>query len=325
MLRAAVIGCGRIGGGYEGVGEEVACHAGGYAREGRIELAAAVDPDPDALACFGRRWDVAQLYDTVEEMLAVERPDIVSVCNWDAAHSATVTAAASAGVRVVLCEKPLAITAVAAAESVRICAEAGTELFVGYQRRWDPAHCTVRDCISKGGLGDVLAVNGYYVGGLSHNGCAWINLARFLVGEIEQVRLVPSSLTAEDGETVALSIDFAKGASGSLHGAKREAYSVFEIDIMGTAGRVRLSDAGERLEVWEVDDDPRYPGFRRLVPSGRAWPEPRVAQALYRAISGVADWVEGKIANASSGAEAVKDMVLVESALAAVGAETGGE
>ncbi|MDP6702284.1 MAG: Gfo/Idh/MocA family oxidoreductase, partial [Candidatus Latescibacteria bacterium] len=295
----------------------IASHAGGYVRDTRIELTAAVDPDPESLARFGRRWDVGRLYATTEEMLVEERPDIVSVCTWDEAHGPAVAAAASAGVRAILCEKPLGATAVAAAESVRICADAGTELFVGYQRRWDPAHCAVRDYVTAGMLGDVLAVNGYYVGGLRHNGCAWINLARFLVGEIEQVQALPSPLAAVDGGTIALGLGFAGGASGSLHGAKREAYSIFEIDIMGTEGRVRFSDAGEKLEVWEAEDDPRYPGFRRLTPSRRRWLEPQVGQALYRAISSVVDWTEGTVANASSGADAVRDMELFESVLAA--------
>ena len=77
-----------------------------------------------------------------------------------------------------------------------------------------------------------------------------------------------------------------------------------------------FSDAGEKLEVWQVEEDPRYPGFRRLVESRRHWPMPRVREALNMGISSVADWLEDSGENASSGAEAAKDMAIVESALA---------
>ena len=45
----------------------------------------------------------------VEEMLEKAKPDIVSVCTWHLLHPAPTIAAANAGVRAVICEKPMAI------------------------------------------------------------------------------------------------------------------------------------------------------------------------------------------------------------------------
>lgn len=315
--RAVVIGCGRIGGGYgAATGQEVASHASGYTRDSRVELVAAADLDPTARERFGKRWGSERLYADYEQMFAVEQVDIASICTWDEAHAGAVRAAANAGVRAILCEKPLAATASEAEELVRICAAAGTELFVGYQRRWEPAHRAVRDFIAAGGLGDILAVNGYYVGGLRHNGCAWINLARFLVGEIDTATAMVRCARPGEDMSIAVALQFAGGSSGSLLAADRDAYSVFEIDILGTLGRLRFSDAGETLEAWQVAADPRYPGFQRLVESQREWPQPQLREALNMSVASVVDWLEGSGQNESSGADAARDLVIVESALA---------
>jgi predicted dehydrogenase len=315
--RAAIIGCGRIGGGYGSTHDagEVASHASGYVGDPRVDLVAAVDPDRKARERFRARWGIEKLYDGCEEMFAAEQIDLVSICTWDEEHVGAVRAAVNAGVRAILCEKPLAPTLAKAKEIVDLCARNKVELFVGYQRRWEPAHCAARDFIASGQLGDVLAVHGYYVGGLRHNGCAWINLARFLVGEIARASaMVPTRVESAD-PSIPISLEFARGCSGSLLAADRDSYSVFEIDVLGTKGRLRFSDAGEELEVWQVSEDKRYPGFRRLLRSQQQWPKPQLSQALNMGIARIVDFLDGTAENASSGSEAVRDMEIVEAIL----------
>ena len=313
-VRAAVIGCGRIGGGYNGAMTQTASHASGYVRDPRVELVAACDSDEQARTRFAQQWGVARMFSDYEALFAGTALDIVSVCTWDDQHVGAVRAAVAAGIKAIVCEKPLAPTAAEASDLVQLCRESGVQLAVGYQRRWEPAHCAVRDFVAEGGLGEVLAVNGYYVGGLRHNGCAWINLARFLVSEINTAIVVSGA--NRKSEDVALALQFGNGASGSLQAANREDYSIFEIDILGTCGRARFSDAGERLEVWQVEADPRYPGFKRLTPSLRKWPEPSVGDALNKGLAGIVDLLLGSGENVSSGADAARDMEIVEAALA---------
>ena len=308
---AALIGCGRIG---AGTGGEVASHASGYQRDGRIELVAAADPDAGARQRVSNLWGVERLYDSYEKMFVCEEVDFVSICSWDPAHAGAVRAAVAAGVRAIFCEKPLAPTAAGAAELAELCDAAGVGLLVGYQRCWDPAHRAARDYIAAGKLGEIQAVNGYYVGGLRHNGCAWINLARYLVGEIGAA--APMAPVTDAEATVPVRLDFQCGATGSLLGGDRDAFSVFEIDVVGTAGRIRFSDAGETLEVWDVEDDPHYPEFRRLIACRQDWPQPQMHEALNFAISGAVDWLDGSGDNPSSGHRAAGDMTIVEAILA---------
>lgn len=73
------------------------------------------------------------------ELLADPEVDVVLICSPPAEHARQVIAAAEAGARAILCEKPLALTEADAERAVRACREAGTALLVGTNHHFDPA------------------------------------------------------------------------------------------------------------------------------------------------------------------------------------------
>jgi len=75
----------------------------------------------------------------VVDLLADPRVEVVAICSPPEEHAAQIRAAVEAGVRAILCEKPLATTAEDAEASVRACREAGVGLLVGTNHLFDPA------------------------------------------------------------------------------------------------------------------------------------------------------------------------------------------
>ena len=75
---------------------------------------------------FVDHFGIQTVYDTVEEMLAAEVPDIVSAILPVDQAPAAVIACAQAGVKAVSCEKPIAVELSVADEMVRVCRESGT-------------------------------------------------------------------------------------------------------------------------------------------------------------------------------------------------------
>ena len=74
-LRAAVIGCGRVG----------AIHAEALATHGRVEFVAVCDPRPDRADAPARRWGSEAFPDWLT-LLASTSPDIVAIATPDDAH-----------------------------------------------------------------------------------------------------------------------------------------------------------------------------------------------------------------------------------------------
>src|SRR3990167_8277400 len=57
---------------------------------------------------------------------------------------------------------------------------------------------------------------------------------------------------------------FENGTTGFLHNLNADAFSLFEMDIIGTLGRVRLIDSGHRIEYFHVCESNYYSGYKTI-------------------------------------------------------------
>ena len=94
-----------------------------YANHPDCEIVALVDRARDRRDAFAERYEVETVFDTVDELFAVEVPDIVSIILPVGHNPETVIACAEAGVKAVSCEKPIAVELSQADEMVRVCRE----------------------------------------------------------------------------------------------------------------------------------------------------------------------------------------------------------
>ena len=263
--RSAVIGCGLIGSRFAGDAGRigVATHAGAYAGCGRTRLDALCDADGVALAEAGDRWSVEARYSDPVRLLAERQPEIVSICTPDPTHAPLLRQVlAVPGVRAVFAEKPLALD-LAEARAVLALAE-DKPLLVNYARRFATSHQALKARLEAGAIGRMVAVQGIYTKGLLHNGTHWLDLARWLVGEVAAVQAFDALHEGGADPTLDLRLQFASGATGTLTGLSARDYSIFEMDILGTAGRARLSDGGWSVELMTVAPSPRYTGYNTL-------------------------------------------------------------
>src|SRR5581483_1726326 len=102
VQRVAILGLGGIS----------RAHLRGYRapeNAGRVEVVAGADISAAARARFVEETGIERTYADYRELLERERPEIVSICTWPPLHPEMVEAAAAAGVRGILCEKPMAV------------------------------------------------------------------------------------------------------------------------------------------------------------------------------------------------------------------------
>ena len=271
-MRALLIGCGKIGSEFADDPriKGIYTHAGAWRACAGVDLVAVCDNDGARAQRCAERWQVGACYDDPVAALEKVRPDLVSVCTPDATHFALLEQVlATPGVRGVLAEKPLATDLAQACRIVDQAAAKGIALAVNYSRRYSRGHQALRERLRRGDLGDIQRVAGAYTKGTLHNGTHWFDLARFLIGDVAAV-WAHGTLPAAGGEpTLDVGLRFAGGSSGHLAGLDANAYSLFEMDILGTQGRVRIVDHGHALEWTRVGDSPYYSGYRTLLADKR--------------------------------------------------------
>lgn len=280
-LRAAIIGCGKM----------AAAHADAYLRDGRVALVAAVDPVPEASQAFTQRFGVPHAYPDHRTMLAAERPNLLSVCTWPPDHADPVIDAAEAGVRGILCEKPLAVNLADADRMLAAAARTGAAFMVGHQRRLESRYRRARHLIAAGALGDVLDVSGTAGGDLLTDGTHLVDLGRYLLGD-------PPALWVFAGIDVTLPEHLPPTGFGTLHfdatrrryGHRIEGGAVGHVQFAGSPGAA----TGPRL-LFETGTMARpfgYQHFRvegtagRLAVSG----DPARGEHPWLRVQGVAGW-----------------------------------
>lgn len=268
MYRAALIGCGRMGGGLPSDVQThgVQTHAAAYAACPDTTLVAVCDRDRRRATQCAQRWDGAAVFTDVARLMAEQRPEIVSICTPDSTHADVLETVLQANsVRAVLVEKPFTLDVPRAEALVARAEQQGTIVAVNYTRRYSPGHHQARKRIGNGGLGHVQNVSGLYTKGVVHNGTHWFDLARWLVGEIVEVRAFQLKQDESNDPSLDVRMTFEGGAVGYLQAVQVDAISVFEMDIVGTLGRLRLVDAGHRIEEFEISESPHYRGYDAYV------------------------------------------------------------
>lgn len=274
QLRAAVIGCGWIGAGVadDPRADGIQAHAAAYASCPATVLVGVCDADGARAADAARRWGLTRGFADVAALLAHARPQIVSVCTPDATHAAILQEVLEApDVRAVVAEKPLAQDLAQARSLVALARRRGVTLAVNYTRRFAPSHVEAQRRIAAGEIGKVVAVSGLYTKGVLHNGTHWFDLARWLVGDVVRVQAWRGSTDPTCADpTCHVRLSFRGGQSGFLLGLDEERFTVFEMDCIGTDGRLRITDSGMHLTWSAVGESPYYSGYRILLPRAEA-------------------------------------------------------
>ncbi|MBI3969782.1 MAG: Gfo/Idh/MocA family oxidoreductase [Chloroflexi bacterium] len=288
IVRAAVIGLGRMGSTFD---EEMGpfsrwqpphAHAACYRAAEGVALVAGADSHAGQREAFGRKWglDTAQLYDDYHEMLARERPEIVSICTSAKPRAAILrdVLAADAGVRAIWAEKPMAISLAEADEMVESCRQAGVLLAIGASRCWDPIYNRMRELIDLGEIGDVLQVIGLGRCALSHNGSHLLTLVAYLAGG-PHARCSWVFGHMEDDARAATDDDlsgngylqFENGVQAFVRAMPCGAAD-WEFEVIGTKGRLRAVNDADQVEFWKVTA-PTLAG-RRREPARQGFPMP---------------------------------------------------
>jgi predicted dehydrogenase len=302
-LRAAIVGLGRVGMLFDDdpSRDRTWTHFSAYERlSDRFELVAVCDTDPARLARASDRLPAVRTFAALEEMLDSEPLDVISICTPISLHTQQVETCAPHA-RAIVCEKPLSIDLPAAESAVRACAASGTLLAVNYYKRFESSIRRAAHLIAEGSVGAVHSGTALYAGPFDAVGSHAVDLLDFLLG--------PLGVSAAVGGSALLTFGDA-GVAALMSTGPREDL-VFEIDVVGAEGRIRIVDNCERLEVSRFTTSTRYGGYRELAPPTNEALAP--SEPFLSLFSELADVLDGEREQLTSdGASALRTQAILD-------------
>ena len=294
--RVAVIG--RTGKGGYGHGLDTV-----WLNNDRAEVVAVADEDEKGRAAAAARLKAPRAYADYREMLAKEKPQVVSVADrFLDAHRDMVVACAEAGASVFL-EKPVARTLQEADEMVAACDKHHVKCAIAHQTRYSPRLKVVRQLISDGKLGELIELRGRGKedsrgGGqdLMVLGTHILDLMRLVAGDCRwafarvwqdgkkavpgDVRPGGEGMGSIQGDRIAAMYGFDNGVTGTFgtYKAKEGAGRRFALHIHGSRGVIALT-TGSLPGVYWLDDPSWSPGaskvgWQPVTSAGVGKPEP---------------------------------------------------
>ncbi|MFD1177716.1 Gfo/Idh/MocA family protein [Paenibacillus puldeungensis] len=247
------------------------------------------------------------------EVVVREDIDLVDINAPSNAHKEMAIAAAKAG-KHIFCEKPLALNLQDSREMLEAAVKAGVAHMVGFNYRFCPAVRLAHKLVESGRLGTIYHFRAWFLqdwildpdfplvwrlqkevagsGSLGDLGAHIVDLAHYLVGDIEEViglsetfikerpladqmaglsakgsKKAPRGEVTVDDATLFLA-RFGNGALGSFEATRFAAghRSTNAFEINGSLGSVKFDfERMNELEVYFTSDDEDVQGFRRIL------------------------------------------------------------
>lgn len=268
-------------------------------------LTAICGRNQNGVAEAAKRFGYAKTYNDWQEMLKDDDVQVLDNGAPNNMHAAPSIAAAQAG-KHVFCEKPMGCTLDESRAMLKAVQDAGVKNMVAYNYRFVPAIRQAYDLIQSGALGKIYHFRAAYLqewvlphyntpmiwrlqksvagnGVLGDLGAHIIDLAHFLVGEIDSVSAMTRIFTKErpqdDGsmgtvdieDAFVTTIGFKNGAIGTMEATRfaagRKNYCVFEIN--GENGSIKFNlENMNQLDVFWVGTEPKETqGFTNVLVS----------------------------------------------------------
>ncbi|MDD3925995.1 MAG: Gfo/Idh/MocA family oxidoreductase [bacterium] len=286
IYKSAILGC----------GPRAEIHMQAYEGVDEIRLSALCDMNRGRLDACGARYGILSRYESLEEMLDRERPDILHIVTPPAIREEPMLLAAQAGVRGIIVEKPIALDP-AQAGAIRYIAErTGLKIAVNTQRRYFSTCRLLKQVLDEGLIGDIQWVRAVTKGNILSMGPHMVDLLLFFLGDISPagVWATASGMNGHDyghpapadmliryifpGGITAYCED-AAGAVGTI--GEDDFWQHLEFDFWGSRGRAwwrQNSDWGYHAEgtavpvvkptSWAESD---VPGQREFTRAMAAW------------------------------------------------------
>ena len=273
--------------GMIGIGRKGAQHARAFRIHPLTKVVAAADTDEENLEIFCRRFNVPG-YTDHKEMLEKKDIDIAGPILPVAPNPRIVLDCAEAGVKAILCEKPISASLFDVDRMVEACQSRGIKFGSGDLDVNLPDHGKAREMIDSGELGQVRSIT--FKGGsgseMSGGGCQQFSLMRWYAGGADVawvIGWVADDPMSDYDQGVAGYVRFVNGIEAFMYRDDDARERGLEVALTGgmvryTWGNVsawKADDAGNLKKVEGVFSETPIRTSNSYEPDGWKWPGDR--------------------------------------------------
>jgi predicted dehydrogenase len=267
LYNAAVIGLGNIGFklDLDKKRKETWSHVGAYVRSEKTKLSATVEVSEVNANLFRNNFNNIPIFKSVKEMMDNIPVDIVSISTTTESHYPVLEELNQYPIKAIFCEKPLSLKKGEARRMVSLCRKAKILLAVNHTRRWEGNFLLAKKMVQEGKIGEIKAASVSYPDQIFNIGTHLFDATNMLIGKKPiYVSGMGNNLSIPD-PGISGWILFEDGVLCTVNATGKREDLVFELDMIGNEGRLRIVENGQKLEYYIFCESPRYSGYRELT------------------------------------------------------------
>lgn len=267
IYKAAVIGLGNIGFKFDLDKKRKGTwsHAAAYEKNKKTELAAAVEVNEANANLFRKNYNNISVFKSIKEMMDSIPVDIVSISTTTESHYAILKELVQYPVKAIFCEKPLSLNIDEAIKMVSLCSKANIILAVNHTRRWEGNFLLAQQMVKEGKIGEIRAASVFYPDQIFNVGTHLLDAVNMLIDRKPRYVSGIGEILAVPDPGISGWILFEDDILCTVNAIRKREDLVFELDIIGSAGRLKILENGQKLEYHIFSDSSRYSGYRELI------------------------------------------------------------
>jgi len=246
-LKVGIIGAGRIG----------QVHADTLVtRVPSAEVVAIADIYEESAKSASEKYGIPDYTTDPSEIIRSGAIDAVVICSSTDTHTQFIIESAQAG-KQIFCEKPIAHDLSEIDAALKIVADEGVKLQIGFNRRFDTNHMRLKQAITNGEIGEphtltiisrdpapppidyIKVSGGLMMDMMIHD----FDMCRFLLGEVVEVyamgdvKVDPAIGEAGDIDTAKVMLKFESGVIGTIENSRQAVFGYDQrVEVFGSGG-----------------------------------------------------------------------------------------
>lgn len=152
-----------------------------------LEIIGIYDPMTESTRLAREEYKLSEqvVFSSAKEMLEKTRPEALVVSSTATSHCEYVCMAAEAGVKFILCEKPMAVSLAECERMIAACKRSGSLLAVNHQMQCMEQYTVVKNLVNSPEFGGLRAVTVTAANfGLAMNGAHYFEMFRYMTDEV---------------------------------------------------------------------------------------------------------------------------------------------
>ncbi len=241
-------------------------HFEAYNSINETKVYAVVERDQKKIDFIKKKYPQINVFRNINELINSKlNIDIISICSPTQTHFDILNRSLILKPKIIICEKPICETLSEAKKIVKLYKKKKIKIIINHQRRFETNFLIAKQIVATGKIGKVLNINANYTSKIINIGTHLIDCIRMIINSEPKFTysIFKKNLSKKDPSVSGI-LYFNNDINCFIQSLGSKYKYIFEIDIIGSKGRIRVINNGKNIEFFQFKRSKNFEKYEEL-------------------------------------------------------------